>query len=65
LAAVLSNDLMDACGRADSNNLDNIAAYPAFMYNEMDSRSYGSRKAVKDWLDMHAAERAKAQGEKA
>lgn len=57
LTAVLCNDLMEACGRADDENMANLPAYCAFMYNEMPPASFGSRGKVAAWLAKFEAER--------
>lgn len=56
LQAVISNDLKEAAARADDDNLENIQAFAAYLYNELPSPSQGSRKAYADWIA--AAERA-------
>lgn len=61
LTAVLSNDLSEACGRADDNNLANLPAYAAYLYNEAPSPCHGSRAKVDAWLAKFAAEREAAQ----
>ena len=50
LLAVLSNDLIEAVGRADGNNARNLVAYVGFMYNVMPSASWGSPAKVKAWI---------------
>jgi len=50
LTAVLANDLMDACGRADDTNIQNLPAFAAWVYNECPSPAHGSREKVKAWL---------------
>jgi hypothetical protein len=49
LQAVLRNDLMDACGRADDENMRNLPAYCAFLYNVAPRGSHGSREACATW----------------
>lgn len=51
LTAVLENNLMEACGRADSDNLANLPAICAYVYNEMPSTCHGSPAKVKTWLE--------------
>lgn len=51
LSAVLENDLMGALGRADSYNRATIFQITQFVYNDMPSISWGSRKIVKSYLD--------------
>jgi hypothetical protein len=61
LTAVLCNDLMDAIGKADSENIRNLPAYAAYLYNKAPIGSYGSRKAFKAHMARKAAERAEAR----
>lgn len=53
LTAVVSNDLMEACGRADDENIANLPAYAAYFYNEAPSACHGSPEKVKDWITKH------------
>ena len=50
LTAVLQNDLREACGRADKENIRNLPAYVAYLYNEAPSTCWGSPERVTDWL---------------
>lgn len=50
LTAVITNDLREACGRADDINLANLPAYVAFFYNEADNRCWGSQEAMNAWM---------------
>lgn len=50
LKAVLSNNLIDAIGRADDCNLQDIHEICSYVYNEMPSASWGSPEKVKSWL---------------
>jgi hypothetical protein len=50
LEAVLSNDLMAACDRADDGNRRNLPAYCGYLYNEAPIGCYGSPEAVKKWM---------------
>ena len=49
LAAVLSNDLMDAIGRADEDSLASLRYITMFVYNELPRDCHGSRATVKEW----------------
>ncbi|MGV0964222.1 MAG: hypothetical protein ACOYBT_10060 [Polynucleobacter sp.] len=51
LTAFLSNDLMDAISRADSDNLRAFHQWGQFLYNYAPSGSYGSPAKVAAWLD--------------
>lgn len=50
LAAFLSNNLMGAIGRADLENLRNLAAIGYFVYNAMPAESWGSEERVDAWI---------------
>ena len=50
LVALLSNDLMDAVGRADVANLTALHDWMLFLYNEAPHLSYGSAENFKAWL---------------
>lgn len=51
LGACLSNDFMEAIGRADENSLAHIADIAAFIYNKIPSACWGSRKIVFNWME--------------
>ena len=51
LMAVLSNDLYGAVARADDTNQAALVDYVKWLCNYADSRSWGSRERVKDWLN--------------
>lgn len=50
LRAVLSNNLMEAAGRADSTNIYLLHKYVQFIYNEMPRASCGSVENYDNWL---------------
>lgn len=50
LTAVLSNDLREACGRADEDNVRALHAYVYFLYNYAPGDSWGSYDKVEDYL---------------
>ena len=50
LEAVISNDLREACGRADDRNMWQLPIIVAYLYNEAPSAAWGSRDRYKDWL---------------
>ena len=54
LSAVLANDFMEAVGRADSQNIHRLAAWAAYVYNEIPSSCHGSYEAVRAWTEQHA-----------
>ena len=51
LMAVLCNNLCEAVGRADSENMANLPAYVSYFYNEAPSACHGSSEKVKAWLE--------------
>ena len=51
LHAVLCNDLMNACSRADCYNIVLLPAIMSYIYNNLPVNCYGSPKIVKEWLD--------------
>ena len=51
LSAVICNDLQEAVGWADEENVINLPAYAYYFYNEVDSRAWGSVEAMKRWLE--------------
>jgi hypothetical protein len=51
LTAVFENNLSAACGRADDENMDNLPAYAAYLYNEVPNGCHGSPEKVQWWLD--------------
>jgi hypothetical protein len=57
LTAVLENNLSEACGRADDENLANLPAYVAYLYNEAPSQCHGSPEKVRAWLAHFARRR--------
>lgn len=59
LRCVISNDFMGACGHADSENLRNLPAFSAWLYNEAPALSHGSGERYNAWLNMHEAKRLK------
>jgi len=50
LKAVISNDLKNAVGRADDENIQNLPAYVSYFYNEAPSLCWGSVKKMDEWL---------------
>lgn len=50
LTAVLENDLVGACGKADLNNLKAIPAYAGYLYNKVPSGCWGSPEKVTAWI---------------
>jgi hypothetical protein len=50
LRAVFNNDLKEAVGRADENNMRNLPAYVNYLYNYAPSDCWGSPAKVEAWL---------------
>lgn len=57
LTAVLENDLAEAVGRADFQNIEVLPAIVAFVYRNLPSPCWGSKEKVEAWL-VKAQERA-------
>ena len=57
LQAVICNDLTEAIGRADDDNISNLAAYVSYLYNEADSRCWGSEEKMEAWIAAKVDER--------
>lgn len=51
LQAVVQNDLMEACGRADDENLKNLPAYVAYFYNNAPAECWGSTDRMRAWVE--------------
>jgi hypothetical protein len=50
LRAVLSNNLMEAAGRADNVNIYLLHKYARFLYNEMPMAACGSVENYEAWI---------------
>ena len=50
LEAVLSNNLVEAVGRADSNNIQRIPEIVKYIYNNLPSNCWGDSETVTKWL---------------
>lgn len=50
LTAVLSNDLSEACVRADDTNVTKLHEFIRFLYNYAPSQCWHSKKNVDKWL---------------
>lgn len=57
LQAVLMNDLKNAVGRADLENLRNLPAMVGWLYNEAPMGCYGSEELYYAWFDAKQKER--------
>ena len=49
LMAVASNDLAEACARADDQNIQALPAYMAWFYNYAPAACWGSRAKALAW----------------
>jgi hypothetical protein len=49
LMAVLENNLSEAVGRADDENLANLPAYVGYLYNEAPAPCWGSPAKCEAW----------------
>jgi hypothetical protein len=58
LRAVLSNDLSEACARADEENQRALYDYVYVLYNVAPANAWGSPTKVDDWIK--AAQEARA-----
>lgn len=56
LQAVLRNDLTEAIGRADHENLILLPAIVSYVYNRMPHNCHGSGEIVAAWIAARAAE---------
>lgn len=50
LTGVLSNDLKEACGRADADNQVALYRYVYFLFNYAPSAAWGDPEKVTDWI---------------
>lgn len=50
LCAVLNNDLVEAVKRADDENAHRLPGYIRFLYNYVDSRAWGRKGCVEEWV---------------
>jgi hypothetical protein len=57
LRHVISNDLMGAVGHADADNMRNLPAFTAWLYNEAPALCHGSRERYDAWLNVHESKR--------
>ena len=51
LHAVLSNDLMAACAKADYINKNRLIEISSYIYNNLPMDSWGSPEIVDKWLE--------------
>jgi hypothetical protein len=65
LTAVLENNMVNAVGNADIENLQNLRAYAIYCYNELPSPCWGSKEKVNAWEATKLAEREAEAKQKA
>lgn len=51
LYSVLTNNLFDAVGSADTDNIVELPNIVKFIYNEVPSAAWGSKDKVKTWAN--------------
>jgi len=56
LTAVLTNDLREACGRADEVNRAALYQHVFFLYNYAPRNALGSLENVREWMQQHSSE---------
>ncbi len=53
LTAIITNNLREAVGRADDDNVQIIPAYVGYFYNEAPSACWGSIEKMNAWINKH------------
>jgi len=61
LTAILCNDFMGACAKADRINRERLFDYAQWLYNHAPRSSFGSRARVENWIASFS-DNAKAEG---
>lgn len=51
LMGVLTNNFIEACGRADADNRKALYAIHLFIYNEIPADCWGSVEKVQKWIE--------------
>ena len=51
LTAIIQNNLSEAVGQADDENLKNIPAYVSYFYNEAPATCWGSKTQMEKWVE--------------
>jgi hypothetical protein len=65
LYAVITNNLKESFGRADSHNRENLFSIVRYLYNEVPSPAWGSVEKVQEWSrDRMAAIKAEKERSK-
>ena len=53
LKACVENNLLEACGWADEENLGTLAAIVGYLYNECPAGCWGFKGASQKWIEQH------------
>ena len=61
LSSVIQNNLSGTVGQADEENLKNIPAFVAYLYNECPMKCWGSPEKMEAWINSFREE-AKGEG---
>lgn len=64
LTAVIDNNLCEAMGRADDENLENLLAFLAYFYNEAPGQCWGSPEKRLAWIKSFHEPQAQRQAVK-
>lgn len=51
LTAIIQNNLSQAIGQADTENMKNIPAFVAYFYNECPIGCWGSKEKMESWIE--------------
>jgi hypothetical protein len=60
LNAVFTNNLIEAVGRADSDNSKALKLIVQYMYNQLPSECWGDKATIKAWIEMGGMQGRKA-----
>ena len=64
LCAIIDNNLKEAVGRADNENLRNLPAFVAYFYNEAPGPCWGSFEKRQAWMEKKMADREAERAER-
>lgn len=64
LVAVIQNNLKEAVGRADTENMRNLPAFVGYFYNETPLACWGSKEKMEAWVAQFRKEREEEEEEK-
>ena len=57
LTALICNNLRESVARADDENMRNLPAYVAYLYNEAPADCWGTKERMADWIKKKRKER--------